>query len=181
LADFPEAQVHVSTLEKERALSPKTHMDRVRYLQKHFDHGPIWCPFTAMSGERWFGFDAVRALEDLTDDLLVLPLGGHSPGHVGVAVNSTEGWVLHAGDTYYQRHHLTRGMSFLDRAFRRMIDDDANAAEVNQRRIADLIDNHSEIRVFCSHDPKECTHHMLETSQELNQMVRRTIRQGDAG
>lgn len=35
-----------------------------------------------------------------------MPLAGHTPGHVGVAVASEGRWLLHAGDAYYVHGQL---------------------------------------------------------------------------
>jgi len=42
----------------------------------------------------------VRALPGARDDVLLIPLPGHSRGHCGVAVKTGEGWLLHCGDAY---------------------------------------------------------------------------------
>ena len=45
-------------------------------------HGPLWTEHGA-GGEAWFGFTAVRAVGD---DVLLVPLRGHTRGHCAVAV-----------------------------------------------------------------------------------------------
>ena len=40
-------------------------------------------------------------------DVLMVPLPGHSRGHVGVAVNTGSGWLLHCGDAYFHRSEVT--------------------------------------------------------------------------
>src|SRR3546814_2886084 len=55
-------------------------------------------------GERWFGFEAVRDLDGLPPEILLVPLPGHTWGHSGVAVQEDGGgWLLHAGDAYFYR------------------------------------------------------------------------------
>ena len=61
-----------------------------------------WAPVEA-GGEDWFGFSSVRAMPGARDDVLLIPLPGHSRGHCGVAVWTAEGWLLHCGDAYF--HH----------------------------------------------------------------------------
>jgi glyoxylase-like metal-dependent hydrolase (beta-lactamase superfamily II) len=51
------------------------------------------------SGGSWFGFAA--GLEGLPDDILLIPLPGHTPGHGGVAVRLADRWLPHAGDAYF--------------------------------------------------------------------------------
>ena len=48
-----------------------------------------------------FGFDCVRQLEGLPPEILLVPLIGHSRGHSGVAIDTGQGWLLHAGDAYF--------------------------------------------------------------------------------
>ena len=55
------------------------------------------------SGDDWFGFASVRAMPGARDDVLLIPLPGHSRGHCGVAVRTGTGWLLHCGDAYF--HH----------------------------------------------------------------------------
>ena len=54
-------------------------------------------------GETWFGFSAVRAIPGTRDEVLLVPLPGHSRGHCGVAVRRADDWLLHCGDAYF--HH----------------------------------------------------------------------------
>ncbi|MDQ6736200.1 MAG: MBL fold metallo-hydrolase, partial [Gemmatimonadota bacterium] len=76
LPDFPEAQVHVFRPEYEAALRPSTLKDRERYREVHWKHQPRW-DVRDGGGERWFGFDGVRAM-DGSDDILLVPLLGHT-------------------------------------------------------------------------------------------------------
>ncbi|MEJ2488051.1 MAG: MBL fold metallo-hydrolase [Anaerolineales bacterium] len=93
LADFPKAKIHLSQPELD-------HITRGRlgweYDRSHFEHGPVWTPHQ-LTGESWFGFDAIR-LEVFTPEIWLVPLTGHSPGHAGVAIATGSGWILHAGD-----------------------------------------------------------------------------------
>ncbi|MFC9664601.1 hypothetical protein ACFVJ5_30570 [Nocardia sp. NPDC127606] len=51
--------------------------------------------------DAWFGFQAVRDLPGLPSEILMVPLGGHTVGHAGVAIDTGDGWLLHAGDAFY--------------------------------------------------------------------------------
>ncbi len=105
LADFPTAQVHVYGPALQAARHPATRRDRDRHRGEQWSHGPRWHPHEYAGGERWLGFEAVRALPGLPEDVLLVPLAGHSTGHVGVAVLAGDGaaerWLLHAGDAYF--------------------------------------------------------------------------------
>jgi glyoxylase-like metal-dependent hydrolase (beta-lactamase superfamily II) len=81
-------------------------------------------------------------------------LPGHSPGHCGVALETTSGWMLHAGDAYYDHRELEKksmpiGLSL----FQKVVHFDYSTAMKTQARLRDL----ENVRVFCAHDPKELT------------------------
>src|SRR3546814_3596661 len=46
-------------------------------LSRSWAHGPKWQTHS-IAGERWNGFDAVRALGDGDDEILLVPLAGHT-------------------------------------------------------------------------------------------------------
>ncbi|MFD3507955.1 MBL fold metallo-hydrolase [Nocardia sp. NPDC058666] len=101
LADFPEATVHISTVELDALTHPSTMAERNRYRPCHFDHQPHWRAHTSDGAADWRGFTAVRDIEGLPAQILMIPLAGHSRGHTGVAIDTGTGWLLHAGDAYY--------------------------------------------------------------------------------
>jgi hypothetical protein len=82
------------------------------------------------------GFEAVSAI----DDVLLVPLHGHTRGHAGVAVRVGEGWLLHCGDTYYFHAEIQpasscpRGLG----AFQRLVAVDDHAQLHNQARLREL-------------------------------------------
>jgi glyoxylase-like metal-dependent hydrolase (beta-lactamase superfamily II) len=102
LADFPDADVHLSDEELREITG-----GRQRYLPVQFEHRPKWRPHSG-SPRGWFGLDArpvVSRGDD--DDVLLIPLFGHTLGHCGVAIRQDDRWLLHAGDAYYLRAELT--------------------------------------------------------------------------
>ncbi|WP_407549153.1 MBL fold metallo-hydrolase [Streptomyces sp. Pv4-95] len=104
LPDFPEARVHV--MEAELRAAEKEGPSR-RYRPAHWAHGPRWQTYAPDgSGEEWGGFSGVRQLVRVHDDLLTVPLGGHSAGHAGVAVRDGDRWLLHAGDAYFYHREI---------------------------------------------------------------------------
>lgn len=99
LADFPNAKVHVHGTELRAAKAAGAPW---RYRPAHWAHRPDWVSYAEASGQDWFGFDAVRELRGLPEDeILLVPLAGHTRGHVGVAVRGEDRWLLHAGDAYF--------------------------------------------------------------------------------
>lgn len=158
IPDFPKATVHVLRDEQRAALSPPTRLERKRYCKAHFQHEPKWALYEPR-GERWFGFEAVRQLEGLPPEILFIPLRGHSRGHSGVAIDTGQGWLLHAGDAYF--HHAEMGPDkrrcppLLD-VFQRIVEVDGRERMKNQMRLRTLIhENRGELSVFSAHDALE--------------------------
>ncbi|RJO70177.1 MBL fold metallo-hydrolase [Nocardia panacis] len=156
LSDFPDATVHVHAAEHEHAVAGK--LDRYRAPQ--FAHAPRWATYTPdRGGESWFGFDAVRELRGLPAEFLLIPLAGHSPGHVGVAVDTGAGWLLHAGDSYFHHDEVhapaPRSHPLMD-VIQLGAEVDRDHRLGNQARLRELIRLHGdEIEVFSAHDPWE--------------------------
>lgn len=164
IEDFPYARVHLLASEREQALTRRTMLDRMRYRPQQWGGTQHrWQTYSAGEGGTWFGFDAVRGLEglgsDVADDILLVPLIGHTLGHAGVAVRSERGWLLLTGDAYFWRNELdprrprcTPGLA----AYQWLMDKDHRARRWNQGRLRELKRRHGhEVRVFCSHDPVE--------------------------
>ncbi|PPJ23481.1 MBL fold metallo-hydrolase [Nocardia nova] len=101
LADFPEATIHVHGPEFRAATAGRTLLERLRYRAAQWSHGPRWMVNELDGTDEWFGFRAVRDLPGVPPEILVVPLPGHTRGHVGVAVDTGSGWLLHAGDAFY--------------------------------------------------------------------------------
>lgn len=164
LPDFPAAAIHVHAREKKVALGALSAQEKLRYRELDWAHQPDWHEYEC-SGERWHGFEAVRQLEGLAPDLLLIPLHGHSAGHCGVAVESENGWLLHAGDAYFH-HAEIRPDERAPRAFKAfqhfMAVDNSTRLQ-NQQRLRDLAREPS-IDIICSHDPVEFEQHTLTTA-----------------
>jgi glyoxylase-like metal-dependent hydrolase (beta-lactamase superfamily II) len=158
LEDFPEATVHVMQAEMDSAQDRRGFIAKRRYREKQWDEVKNW-KFYAPGGEAWFGFEAVRDLEGLPPEILMIPLAGHTRGHAGIAIDTPEGWLLHAGDAYFYRHEMnstkrrcTPGL----RAYQWMMEVDRKSRLFNQDRLRRLsVDRSSDVRLFCSHDAVE--------------------------
>ncbi|MGQ0836985.1 MBL fold metallo-hydrolase [Actinokineospora sp.] len=159
LADFPDATVHVYGPEHRAATARATAVERERYRSAHWAHGPKWEIYEPSAGEPWFGLEAVRGLTGLSEDFLLVPLAGHTRGHVGVAVRSDDGWLLHAGDTYFNRDEMVPDSPScppLLRFFQARMQVDGPARLANQARVRDLVRAHgAEVTVFSAHDATE--------------------------
>jgi glyoxylase-like metal-dependent hydrolase (beta-lactamase superfamily II) len=155
LPDFPDAEVHVLGRELQAAMNP-SRRERDRYIAAHWAHGPRWIEHEP-AGEQWFGFDSVRALPASDDEILMIPLAGHTWGHACVAVRQQSGWLLHCGDAYFNHGevetppHCPWGL----RAFQVFNQVDSAARRHNQERLRELALRHGDdVELICSHDPR---------------------------
>ena len=157
LVDFPWARVHVHRAEHEVATTRPTVMSRQRYRPAQWAHAPEFRTYEDR-GESWFGFDAVRAREGLPPEILLIPTFGHSRGHSAVAVDTGDGWLLHAGDAYFDQgevHADKRTCHPLLRVFQSIVEVDRKARLGNQDRLRALAKARPEVRVFSAHDARE--------------------------
>lgn len=155
--DFPNAKVHVMNAELKAAQNRKTFIARGRYSPAQLTHAKHWNTYFP-EGERWYGFQCVRDLEDLPPEILLVPLVGHTEGHTGVAIETDKGWLLHAGDAYFYRgeleknHHCTPGLT----AYQRMMEVNRDLRLMNQERLRHLAQNYAhEVTIFSAHDAIE--------------------------
>lgn len=154
LADFPRAKVHVDATEHLAAEHPRTLLEKQRYVRAQWAHHPQWA-LHGSGGDDWFGLEGVAALGD---DVVLIPLRGHTRGHVGVAVRRPEGgWLLHAGDSYFYNGELSTPPSFSRglTIFQRVTALDEKARLANQERLRELRREHTEITIFSAHDAAE--------------------------
>lgn len=159
LDDFPGAQVHLLADERDAAVARRTLLDRMRYRPAQWSTQPNWIAYPSGGGERWFGFEGARPVGGLKDEVLFVPLIGHTLGHAGVAVRSDGGWLLLAGDAYFYHREMdpvrpacTPGL----RLYQFMMEKDRGARLENQRRLRALCEERGhEVRLVCSHDVVE--------------------------
>lgn len=152
IGDFPQARVHVDTLELDAARNPRP-SERARYRKVQWSHSPHFVTHQG-GGEDWFGFSSVKVLGD---DVLLVPLRGHTRGHCGVAVRDGGGWLLHAGDSYFFHGEVERpptgapGLTL----FQRAMSVDERARRANQERLRELHATEPPVRIFSAHDETE--------------------------
>ena len=162
LPDFPHAKVHVHEAEYRAVTDPAAEHHRNsldRFMTAHRAHGPRWAVARPWPAGIWFGFDGAAALEGLTDDIMLIPLPGHTPGHSGVAVRQADCWLLHAGDAYFYHGELAADPPQPHPELQLVQD----SAQVDRRqrldglhRLRELFRQHGEgVDIFCAHDPWE--------------------------
>lgn len=153
LPDFPRARVHVLADELTAALAEAPSF---RYRPAHWAHDPNWVTYAGPTRD-WFGFDA-HQLDGLPADFALVPLGGHTAGHTGVAVRDGERWLLHCGDAYYYHRELDA-----DPQPHPILHQVQTGAEVHrdlrlgtQARLRELVRRHgAEVSLISAHDPWE--------------------------
>lgn len=159
LDDFPWATVHLMRTERDDASAQKTWLDRQRFRPQQWGTRAHWKVYEGGEGEPWFGFDCVRELEGLPEEILLIPLVGHTLGHAGVAIKSHGPWLLNAGDAYFFHREMdplkptcTPGL----RAYQRLMEKDRSSRLWNQERLRALKRNWAgQVEICCSHDPRE--------------------------
>ncbi len=159
LDDFPEATVHLLSDERNAAAAQKTVLDRMRYRPAQWGSEARWRSYAANMGEPWFGFDTVRCLDGVTEDVFLVPLVGHTLGHAGVAVQQRERWCFYAADAYFfhaemdlARPRCTPGLS----AYQTLMEQNRGQRLLNQQRLRELkAQQGSVVEIFCAHDMRE--------------------------
>lgn len=158
LSDFPHATVHVMADELHSAEHARGFVASRRYRPAQWASVTEWRPYT-VTGEAWMGFPAVRDLEGLSSDILLVPLAGHTAGHAGVAVHTDGRWLLHAGDAYFfhgEIHGEHRTCPPGMRGYQDLMNVDKDARLENQQRLRALANApDAGITIFCSHDAGE--------------------------
>ena len=155
IGDFPQARIHVHEAELDAALDPPTLPEKSRYVAAQWAHGPQWVRHEE-AGDDWLGFSSVTAVGD---DVVLVPLFGHSRGHSGVAVRRPDGgWLLHAGDAYFfaGEKETPRTCPSTLRVFQTVLAQDNKQRHANQERLRELVAARGDdLTVFCAHDPTE--------------------------
>lgn len=157
LSDFPHARVHVHTTELAAALARKGMKGRGRYRPRMWTHGPRWVSYRT-GGEPWFGFESVRDLDGLPDEILMVPLFGHTHGHVGIAVDTTHGWLLAAGDAYFDAREVKqphRECALGPALFQLVVTTEYRTRRANQDRLRAFSAEHPEVAMYAAHNPFE--------------------------
>ena len=158
ISDFPAAAVHIYADELRAASSRSSLAERGRYRPVQLSAVRKWA-VVKEEGEDWFGFSAVRAIPGTADEVLLIPLPGHTRGHCGVAVRRSEDWLLHCGDAYFHHSEVESGGSAAPaglRALQSLMSADGAARRANLARLRELARlTMGEVKLFCSHDPVE--------------------------
>ncbi|WP_209448910.1 MBL fold metallo-hydrolase [Rhodococcus qingshengii] len=156
LPDFPNAAVHLSGNEFNTLQHPRSGFERRRYLnQRALAHNPRWVPH-AGGGDTWMGFEGTQLIEGL-DGIVLIPLYGHTPGHIGVAVAqdapASSKWLLHGGDSFSFHGQLETPVRYPWglRVFDTMMQADKTLRLQNIERLRELAER-GDVDIFAAHD-----------------------------
>ncbi|OBS00868.1 hypothetical protein A9W98_22900 [Mycobacterium gordonae] len=156
LADFPDAQVHVTAAEARGAVHAPSLRERLRYRSVQWAHGPKLVEHDT-AGEPWRGFSA-KPLDAIGEGVVLVPMPGHTRGHAAVAVQASkhagEQWVLHCGDAFYHSGTLYRSrVPLMLRAYEEMFAFNRQQLLDNQARLAELYERREPgLTIVCAHD-----------------------------
>ncbi|QNN54455.1 MBL fold metallo-hydrolase [Nocardioides mesophilus] len=156
IPDFPEARVHVSAEELAAAQARRSPREKGRYLPVQWD-AATWATHEAGAAVDWFGFGALPVVGD---DVLLVPLPGHTRGHSAVAVRRPSGgWLLHCGDAYFFHGEVEtpRQCPVGLRAFQSLVQMDRGQRHANQDRLRELHADPrgGDVTMFSAHDAVE--------------------------
>ncbi|GAA1463488.1 MBL fold metallo-hydrolase [Williamsia maris] len=156
LPDFPTAAVHLSSNEYDALQNPRTWFERRRYLdQPSLAHQPRWVTHASF-GDTWMGLEGVHLIEGI-DDIVLIPLYGHTVGHIGiaVAVDTPNGrrWLLHGGDSFSYHGQLETPVRYPYglRVFDSALQADKKMRLHNIERLRELA-HREDVDIFAAHD-----------------------------
>jgi len=152
LADFPDADVHVTAAEALGSMKSPSWREKIRYRSAQWAHNPRIVEHEPR-GEKWRGF---AAAEEIGPGIALIALPGHTRGHACVAVDAGHRWILHCGDAFYYagtldgRSAVPPALRIMESAFawdrKQVHQNHVRLAEVYQRAEPDLF-------VVSAHDP----------------------------
>lgn len=156
IADFPDAQIHVTAAEALGATTPPTLAERFRFRRTQWAHGPHIVEHEP-TGEKWRGFAAAKELDSIAPGIVLVSLPGHTRGHACVAVDAGHRWVLHCGDAFYYegtldgRSRVPWGLKLSEK----LVAFDRKAMRDNHSRLAELYAHRDpNLLIVSAHDPR---------------------------
>lgn len=155
LKDFPQARIHLSATEAEVARNRRTPKAAARYRPAQWAATQArWRTYGGFDAD-WFGLPATP-VEGITGLMLVW-LPGHTDGHCGVAIQTGDGWLLHAGDAIMNGRELGLGRGGPPtgaRVFQWVMQTSQTRRRRSLARLKRLAHDHSnEVTIICTHDP----------------------------
>jgi glyoxylase-like metal-dependent hydrolase (beta-lactamase superfamily II) len=169
LSDFPEARVHLLADEKKAAEERKALAERTRYRPLQWSSVTQWELYPASTGERWRNLENVQSIRGIREELLLVPLQGHTRGHAGFALprmGKKQRDLLHCGDAYFHSATIKGRRSGRQTpwglaAFQAVVAVEKERMFDTQNRLQKLYETSitagENLEIFCAHDPEERT------------------------
>lgn len=156
ISDFPYATVHVLASEYNATQNLKSLKAKIRYRTQQFQQHRYWNFIEPNTTDSWFNLTQAHGLNLFQDEILMIPLLGHTAGHSGIAIKQPDGWLLFCGDAYYSHQQLdpsfhSVSLNQLERTFAT----DNQLRLSNLSKIQQLAQAQPEIEIICAHDPIE--------------------------
>lgn len=156
LADFPWADVHLTSTEAYATRQPRSTLERSRYRPAQRDHNPRLIEHNPERGDVWRGFAAAEELTDIAVGIVMISLPGHTRGHAAIAAATQDRWILHAGDAVYHHgqldgiHHAPRAITGMER----LVAHDWKKVRANHERLRELWTRSTpDLNLVNAHDP----------------------------
>ncbi len=161
ISDFPQATIHILSSEYNAARNP-TMKNKLRYKPQQFKDHRYWNFLEPRNGEAWFNFNKVQGFNIFNDEILLIPLLGHTVGHCGIAIKQQNGWLFFCGDAYYSHLELNpqNRLPLLDKL--EFIFAENNSLRLKTlSEIQSLAQTEPKIEIICAHDPIELEKYRL--------------------
>ena len=162
ISDFPQATIHILSSEY-NAAQKLSMMNKLRYRPQQFKNHRHWNFLEPKNGESWFNFHKVQGFHMFNDEILLIPLLGHTTGHCGIAIKQHNGWVFFCGDAYYSHLELdpNHKLPLLDK-LERLFAENNTARLKTLSEIQRLAHNEQRIEIICAHDPVELDRYLVK-------------------
>ncbi|MDR6543416.1 MBL fold metallo-hydrolase [Acinetobacter bereziniae] len=162
ISDFPQATIHILSSEY-NAAQKLSMMNKLRYRPQQFKNHRHWNFLEPKNGESWFNFQKVQGFHMFNDEILLIPLLGHTTGHCGIAIKQHNGWVFFCGDAYYSHLELdpNHKLPLLDK-LERLFAENNTARLKTLSEIQRLAQNEPRIEIICAHDPVELDRYLVK-------------------
>ena len=155
IADFPQAMVHVLSSEF-NATQNFNYKNKIRYKSAQLTQHRYWNFIEPAFGASWYHFSKVQGFNLFQDEILMIPLLGHSAGHCGIAIQYKGHWILFCGDAYYSHQQLNPNTKLPALALTERVFAHDNLKRIESlKQIQLLAKQQPEIEIFCAHDPIE--------------------------
>lgn len=155
ISDFPNAMVHILSSEF-NATQNFNYKNKIRYKSEQLKQHRYWNFIEPAFGESWYQLSKVQGFKIFQDEILMIPLLGHTEGHCGIAIKQKEHWLLFCGDAYYSHQQLNpkTKLPALELTERLFAHDNLQRIE-SLKQIQLLAQNQPQIEIICAHDPIE--------------------------